>query len=771
MTILVTKRNGTQEPLDLNKLHKVVLWACEDLSGVSASDVEMSARVNFRNGIKTSEIQEALIRSAAEKISEETPNYQFVAGRLISYGLRKHVYGQFEPPTIHEHVQSVVAAGFYDSKLLELYDEAEWAKMEKHIDHDRDLLFAFAGMEQMRGKYLVKNRYTNEILETPQMMYMLVAAFLFQRYPKETRMDWVLEFYDYASKHVINLPTPILAGVRTPQRQFASCVLIDSDDDLNSIFTTAHIIGLYVSQKAGIGINGGRLRPVGSPVRNGDAVTTGVIPYYRVWQDSVKSCSQGGVRGGSATLYFPWFHGEVEELIVLKNTEGTHENRLRMMDYGIQLNGLFYDRFLNNEYLHVFNHNEVPGLYDAFFADQKLFRELYEKAERNPRIKKKKIKARDLFGLIAKNRVDTGRIYIMNVDNVNEQGSFRAELASVRMSNLCAEVVLPTKPLFSINDVNGEIATCILGAYNLGMIKHPDDFKRAAELLVRALDELIDLQSYPLPAAERATLRRRFLGIGVVNFAYWMAKNDLKYQDIEATGLAKIDELFEAMSYYTIKASIDLAEEKGACEWVGDTKYSLGIFPKDVRKKAVDELVPHVERFDWDTQKERVLKFGIRNSTLMACMPGESSAQTLNATNGFEPAQNLVTIKQSKDGIMAQVVPEIRRLKNKYDLRWDQKSPQGYLKIMAVAQKHIDQAMSINTSYNPEHYENTKIPMRDVMVDILTHYKYGGKTLYYNNVYDGAGEENVESKVKGTIQNETLSSTQADADYCETCSI
>lgn len=768
MTILVTKRNGTQEPIDLNKLHKVVLWACEGLSGVSASDVEMSAQLNFRNGIKTSDIQEALIRSAAEKICEETPNYQFVAGRLINYALRKQVYGQFEPIDLKEHVERVIVSGFYDKALLELYDEFEWDCMQKHIDHDRDMSFAFAGMEQMRGKYLVKNRYTSEILETPQMMYMLIAAFLFQRYPKETRMDWVLEFYDYASKHVINLPTPILAGVRTPQRQFASCVLIEADDDLGSIFTTAHAIGLYVSQKAGIGIGGGRLRPVGSPVRNGDAITTGVVPYYRVWQDAVKSCSQGGVRGGSATLYFPWFHGEIEDLVVLKNNEGTHENRLRMLDYGVQMNGFFYERYLTNQPIHLFNHREVPGLYEAFFADQVLFKELYEKAERNPRIKKKKIKARDLMHSIVKNRGDTGRIYIMNVDNVNEQGSFRPELAPVRMSNLCTEITEPTIPLKSIDDPDGEIATCILGAYNLAHIKHAEDFKRPAELLVRALDELIDLQSYPVPAAQRATQSRRFLGIGVVNFAYWLAKNDLTYQDIDTEGLMKVDELFEAMSYYTIRASVDLAIERGPCSAWRDTKYSLGQVPMDLRKKAVDELIPHIERQEWRVLRDDMITFGIRNSTNMACMPGESSAQTLNATNGMEPAQQLVTIKQSKDGILAQVVPEIRRLKNKYDLRWDQKSPNGYLRIMAVAQKHIDQAMSINTSYNPVHYHNEKIPMKDLVLDILTHYKYGGKTMYYNNVYDGAGEENVELKLKGS---QALNQEIQQDEYCETCSI
>jgi ribonucleoside-diphosphate reductase alpha chain len=767
MTILVTKRNGSQEPIDLNKLHKVVLWACEGLSGVSASDVEMSAQLNFKNGIRTSDIQEALIRSAAEKISEETPNYQYVAGRLINYALRKQVYGQFEPPSIHDHVQAVVDSGFYDKSFLTLYNEQEWQQMELHIDHSRDMNFAFAGMEQMRGKYLVKNRFTNEILETPQMLYMLVAAFLFQRYPKATRMEWVLEFYDYASKHIINLPTPILAGVRTPQRQFASCVLIDADDDLRSIAATGSAVMLYVSQKAGIGINGGRLRPLGSPVRNGDATTTGVIPYYRFFQDAVKSCSQGGVRGGSATLYFPWFHREVEDLVVLRNTEGTAENRLFGLDYNLQFNGFFYQRYLDNKSIYLFNHKEVPGLYESFFADQKLFAELYEKAEKNPKLKKKKVKARELFHLYIKNRAETGRIYAMNVDNVNEQGSFIPALAPTYMSNLCCEVTLPTKPIYNVDDPNGEVATCILAAYNWGKIASPDDFKRPAELLVRALDELIDLQSYPIPAAERATKMRRFLGIGIVNFAYWLAKNDLTYQEIDGDGLKQIDVMMEGMSYWTIKASIDLAKEKGPCDAWLETKYSQGIFPHKARKLGVDELVEHTERYDWDELWLSAKTTGIRNSTLMACMPGESSAQLLNATNGIEPAQKLVTVKQSKDGIMAQVVPEIRKLKNKYDLRWDQKSPRGYLKIMAVIQKWIDQAISVNTSYNPEHFEGEKIPLKVLVRDILDHYRWGGKTLYYNNIHDGAGELNVESKVKGTL----TPPPKTEDDHCETCSI
>lgn len=761
--IKVRKRDGSLEPLDLNKLHKVVTWACDGLTGVSASEVELNAHLSFSDGMKTSDIQETLIKAAAELIGEDTPNYQFVAGRLVSYHLRKTVFGDYTVPRLFDHVTKYVEKGFYDQLLTDAYTEAEWDELDRHVKHDRDNSLTYGAMELWRGKYLVRNRATGEIFETPQIAYMLISAFLFHRYG-ENRMKYVKAYYDAISEHYISLPTPIMSGVRTPQRQFASCVLIESDDSLDSIVATSGAIVKYVSQKAGIGIGGGKLRPIGSPVRNGDATTTGVIPYYRLWQSSTKSASQGGVRGGSSTLYCPIWHMEIEDILVLKNNRGTDENRLREMDYGIQFNKLMYERLLSGGDITLFSSKDVPGLYESFFDDQDKFRELYEKAERNTKIRKKKLPAIELFGNFLQERKDTGRIYLMNVDNVNAQGSFLPDIAPVRMSNLCTEINLPTRPLNDLNDENGEIATCVLSATNWGLIKDKHDFKWICDLTVRALDELISIQSYPLRAAEIATLARRSLGVGIINFAYWLAKNDLTYQDITPEGLALIDEYAEAWSYYLIKASADLAVEKGPCDWYQDTKYSKAWLPCDAYKKAVDELVPYQSRMPWADLKMQLLHSGIRNSTLMALMPAETSAILSNSTNGIEPPRALVSVKQSKDGVVKQVVPEIRKLKNKYDLLWDQKSPTGYLKIMAVLQKHVDQGISVNTTYNPAFYPDNEIPMSVLMQDMLTFYKYGGKQLYYFNTADGAGELDIDQK---QAHNSEMSINQDDCESCK----
>lgn len=742
--IKVLKRSGVHEPLDLNKLHKVVMWACEGLSGVSASEVEIRSSLSIKDSISSSDIQETMIRAAAELISEDAPNYQFVAGRLVNYHLRKQVFGSYEPPRLYDHVKRVVELGYYDRVFLDEYTEEEWDAIEKFVKHSRDDDIVYAGMEQFRGKYLVKNRVTGQIFETPQIAYVLIAAFLFHRYPPDNRLSFVKEYYDAISTFVISLPTPVMAGVRTPQRQFSSCVLIEADDDLNSIFSTAHAIGLYVSQKAGIGIGAGKLRPIGSPVRNGDTATTGVIPYYRLWQAAVKSCSQGGVRGGAATLYFPIWHPEVEDLLVLKNNKGTEFNRVRQLDYGVQFCKLFYERLINGGNISLMSPRDVPGLYDAFFADQDKFKKLYEAAERNKNIKKKVIPAIDLFSAFMNERKNTGRLYLMNVDHANEHGSFIPSVAPIRMSNLCAEITLPTSPIYNVeespNHPLGEIALCILSAINWGKIKSPHDFEGPCNLAVRALDELIDIQSYPLLAAEIGTRSRRSLGIGIINLAYFLAKNDLTYDGIDTAGLALVDEYMEAMSYYLIKASNDLAKEKGCCAWSTQTKYSMGIVPIDTYKRSVDELVPHAERMDWTTLRQDLDQFGIRNSTLMACMPAETSAQLSNSTNGVEPINALVTVKQSKDGVLPQVAPEVRRLKNKYDLRWEQRSPIGYLSLMAVLQKHMDQSISTNTSYNPEFYPDRQIPMSEMLQHLVFCYKFGIKTAYYFNTNDQAGE-------------------------------
>ena len=768
--IQVTKRNGIKEALDIEKLHKVVFYACEGITGVSPSEVEIKSQIQFYNGITTKEIQETIIKAAADLISEETPNYQYVGGRLINYALRKEVYGDYHPVSVKELVDRNTDRGFYDTDLASYYDDDEWEKINSFVKHERDENLTYVAMEQLRGKYLVQNRVSGDIFETPQMCYILIAATLFSNYPKETRLKYVKEYYDAISLHDISLPTPVMAGVRTPQRQFSSCVLIETGDSLDSINATASSVVKYVSQKAGIGIGGGSIRAIGSPIRKGDAYHTGIIPFYKMFQAATKSCSQGGVRGGAATIYYPAWHLEVEEMLVLKNNKGTEDNRVRHMDYGVQFNKLMYERLITGGDITLFSPSDVPGLYEAFYADQAKFRELYERAERNTKLRKKTIKAIDLFSSFMEERKNTGRIYLQNVDNANDHGSFLPELAPIRQSNLCAEIDLPTKPLNDVNDPEGEISLCTLSAINWGNIKTPADFERVCRLAVRGLDALLSYQNYPILAAQLSTEKRRPLGVGIINFAYWLAKNDLDYQNIDAEGLALVDEWAEAWSYYLIKASADLAAEQGAPSGNMETKYGHGITPNQTYKKDLDELVPHVERQDWAGLREQLKDTGIRNSTLMALMPSETSAQIANATNGIEPPRSLISIKQSKHGVLKQVVPEFKRLKNKYDLLWDQQSPEGYLKIMAVLQKYIDQGISVNTSYNPTFYEDEKIPMSVMMQHLVMFYKLGGKQLYYFNTFDGQGEVDV-SKMMGEEAAPQELPPIDDGEACESCTI
>lgn len=765
----IKKRDGTTEELDLEKMHKVVFYACEDITGVSASEVEIKSHLQFYDGIESADIQETLIKAAADLISEETPNYQWVAGRLINYHLRKQVYDKFEPPHLREIARKNVDRGLYDPEFFSVYSDEEIDEMQDFIKHERDEDMTYAAMEQFRGKYLVQNRATGEIFETPQVCYMMIAATLFSQYPKEERMKWVKDYYDAISQFDISLPTPVMAGVRTPQRQFSSCVLVETDDDLDSINATSSAIVKYVSQKAGIGIGAGSIRAIGSKIRNGDATHTGVIPFYKLFQSSVKSCSQGGVRGGAATLYYPIWHLEVEDLLVLKNNKGTEDNRVRHMDYGVQFNKTMYERLLTNGDITLFSPADVPGLYDAFFEDQDKFKELYEAAEKKKGIRKKVIKASELFGMFMEERKNTGRVYLMNVDHANSHGSFKPEVAPIKQSNLCCEINLPTKPLYSVRDKEGEISLCTLSAINWGNISEPSKFKKVCRLAVRGLDALLDYQSYPVLAAELSTMKRRPLGIGIINFAYWLAKNDLTYQNIGKRGLAKVDEWAEAWSYYLIEASVELAEEYGPITGTGETRYGDGITPNMTYKKEVDELVAHKERLPWDELRERLRNSGIRNSTLMALMPAETSAQISNSTNGIEPPRAFVSVKQSKHGVLKQVVPGYARLKNKYDLLWQQKSPEGYLKIMAVLQKYIDQGISVNTSYNPEFFPDEKIPLSVMLQHLVMFYKYGGKQLYYFNTYDGQGE--IEFKNKPLKSREDFESDEQYDDYCESCVI
>lgn len=764
--IQVTKRDGSSEPITIDKLHKVVSYACDGIAGVSASEVEIHSQIQFFDGIRSSDVQETLIKSAADLISEQTPNYQWVAGRLINYHLRKMVYGQFDPWTLTELIHFNVEAGFYDSEILKSYTKKELEKLNSYIKHQRDDTLTYAAMEQFRGKYLVQNRVTKQIYETPQMAYMLIAMTLFQSYPKENRLKWVKDYYDAISTFDISLPTPVMAGVRTPQRQFSSCVLIETDDSLDSINATTSSIVKYVSQKAGIGIGAGSIRALGSPIRSGDAYHTGVVPFYKLFQSATRSCSQGGVRNGAATLYYPIWHLEAEELLVLKNNKGTEDNRVRHMDYGVQFNKLMYERLLEGGDITLLSPSDVPGLYESFFNDYSRFKMLYERAEKNPNIRKKTIKAIDLFSQFMEERKNTGRIYLMNVDHANTHSSFDETIAPVKQSNLCCEIDLPTKPLNDFNDEEGEIALCTLSAINWGNIKSPNDFQKPCELAVRGLDALLDYQNYPVIAAENATMYRRPIGVGIINLAYWLAKNDTTYQD---PNLELVDEYAEAWSYYLIKASVDLAKEQKACIGIHETKYSKGITPNMTYKTDLDELIPHVERLNWDELRKDLQEYGIRNSTLMALMPAETSAQISNATNGIEPPRSFVSIKQSKDGVLKQVVPGIHKLRNKYDLLWDQKSPQGYLKICAVLQKYIDQGISVNTSYNPTFFEDEKIPMSTMIQDLLMFYKFGGKQLYYFNTFDGQGEIDL-NKMNGIDKTRDEFETEEEyEEYCESC--
>jgi len=765
MSITVTKRNGTKQPFDLDKVHRVLDWAVEDIAGVSVSEIELKANIQLYDGIKAYDIHELLIKSAAELISDHTPNYQFVAARLINYKIRKEVYGQYEPKHLLDVIKMNVERGVYDSAILDNYTEDEIEYLNSKINHDRDFEFTYVGMEQFRGKYLVQNRITKTVYETPQILYMMVAATLFSNYNNGKRLKYVREFYDAISNFYISLPTPIMAGVRTPTRQFSSCVLIESGDSLNSINATATSVVRYISKKAGIGISAGAIRALKSEIGDGSVVHTGLIPFLKYFQAAVKSCSQGGVRGGAATIYIPIWHLEFEDLVVLKNNKGTEETRVRHMDYAFQFNKTMYERLLSGGNITLFSPNDVPGLYEAFFANQEEFKRLYEMYEADDSIRKKVVPAMDVFTQFLTERKDTGRIYLMNVDHANDHGAFLPDKAPIHQSNLCCEIDLPTKPLDSADDENGEISLCTLSAINWGQINHPSEFKKYCTLAVRALDALLDYQAYPVPAAYKSTMARRPLGIGIINLAYFLAKRGLKY-DKEA--LDVIDEYAEAWSYYLIKASANIALEKGAIPKLDETKYGHGILPIDTYKKEVDELVKPKQRMDWKELRKQLKATGIRNSTLMALMPAETSAQISNSTNGIEPPRALVSYKQSKDGVMAQVVPGYHHLKNKYDLLWDQESPEGYLQICAILQKYIDQGISVNTSYNPEKFEDSKVPMSQMIKDIVTFYKYGGKQLYYNNTHDGAGELDDEIH---DMNDELTYQYVNDEDDCDSCKI
>ncbi len=740
--IQVQKRNGRLEPINLDKIHRVIEWAAKDLDNVSVSQVEISSHIQFYDNITTKDIHETIIKSAADLISAATPNYQYLAARLAIFHLRKIAYGDFEPPHLYEHVKKLTAAGKYDAHILQDYDENEFNTLNDYIDHNRDLDFAYAAVKQMEGKYLVQDRVTKQVFESPQFLYMLVGMCLFagydKQYDKATRLDYIKRFYDATSTFKISLPTPIMSGVRTPTRQFSSCVLIECDDSLDSINATTSAIVRYVSQRAGIGVNAGRIRALGSPIRGGEAQHTGCIPFFKMFQAAVKSCSQGGVRGGAATLFYPIWHLEIESLLVLKNNRGVEDNRVRHMDYGVQINKTMYQRLIKNQEITLFSPSDVAGLYDAFFADQAEFERLYELYEKDDSIRKRKISAQELFSLMMQERASTGRIYVQNVDHCNTHSPFDPRVAPIRQSNLCMEIALPTKPLDNINDEHGEIALCTLSGINLGEINDLSDMQEPTELIVRALDALLDYQDYPVAAAKNGSMKRRTLGVGVINYAYYLAKNGMKYSDDKALGLTH--RTFEAFQYYLLQASNKLAKEQGACPAFNETTYSQGILPIDTYKSDVNAICDEPLQLDWESLRHAIKTYGLRNSTLSALMPSETSSQIANATNGIEPPRGLVSIKASKDGILKQVVPEIDRLAGQYELLWQMPNNSGYLKLVAIMQKFIDQSISANTNYDPTKFEDGRVPVKVMIQDLLLAYKYGVKTLYYHNTRDGASD-------------------------------
>ena len=760
--IKVVKRNGSTEPLNLEKMHIMAERACENLAGVSASQVEIQSGIQFYDGITTAEIQNILIKSASDLITLDNPNYQFVAARLMLFALRKGLYGKLETiPHLHDHIKECVERGLYDTTVLDKYSDEEINEINGIIDHDRDFLFTYAGLRQVFDKYLVQDRSSGEVYETPQQMYIMIAATLFANYPKETRISYVQRYYNSISKHKLNIPTPVMAGVRTPLRQFASCVLVDIDDTLDSIFSSDMAIGKYVAQRAGIGINAGKIRGINSKIRGGEVQHTGVIPFLKKFESTVRCCTQNGVRGGSATVHFPIWHQEIEDIIVLKNNKGTEDNRVRKLDYSIQISKLFYERFIKNQDISLFSPHNCPDLFESFGTDR--FDELYCGYELDESIPRKTIAAQELFLAILKERAETGRIYIMNIDHCNSHSSF---IDKVSMSNLCQEITLPTTPLQHI-DKEGEIALCILSAVNVGKVQSDKELESLCDLAVRALDEIIDYQEYPVAAAEISTKARRSLGIGYIGLAHYFAKLGFAYDSQEAWDAAHT--LTESFQYYLLKASNKLAQEKGACEYFDRTKYSLGQLPIDTYKRDVDEITTVAYQHDWDSLRNDIKTHGLRHSTLSAQMPSESSSVVSNATNGIEPPRDYLSIKKSKKGPLKQVVPQYSKLKNSYTLLWNMKDNQGYINVVSVMQKFFDQAISGNWSYNPENYPNNEVPVSVMAQDLLTTYKYGWKTSYYQNTHDMKSDE-IEEPVASTkdliAEIENLSE-----ESCDSCAI
>ncbi len=767
--ITVIKRNGDRVPLDISKIQRQVANACSGIDGVSPSMIEIKAQIELHDGMTTKTIDELLLKAMVDLIDEsENPeinnvNYQYVAGRQKVSMLRKEVYGTYDPPKIYEIVKKNVGLGMYSKELLEWYSEEEWNIIDLFVDHDKDEGYTYAAIAQLAEKYLVQNRATGKIYESPQVRYVIAAATAFHAEPKDRRLKYVKEYYECASEGHFTLATPVLAGLGTTTKQFSSCVLISSDDTLDSIFAAGEMMAKYASKRAGIGLEIGRIRPLGAPIRNGEIKHTGMIPFLKKWFADLRSCSQGGIRNASCTVTFPIWHYQFEDLIVLKNNQGTEETRVRQMDYSVVVSAMFWNRFRNKEDITLFDPHEVPDLYEAYYRDTEEFEELYLKYEQDKTKKKKVLSADEIFkNGILKERTDTGRIYLVNVDNVIKQGPFDTTVDPIYQSNLCQEILLPTRPFQRIEDPEGRIALCTLGSINWGAFKSPQEMKKACRILVRSLSNLLNYQDFLSIQSKLANEDFEPLGVGITNLAYWHAKKNFRYG--EEQSLAEVKRWMEHQAYYLTEASIDLAEERGSCKRSQHTYYGKGVFPWERRNKNVDELTDFAPSLDWETLRKKMLEHGIRNATLMAVAPVESSSVVLNSTNGIEMPMELISVKESKAGSFVQVVPEYKRLKNRYELMWDQKDCIGYLKTAAVLAAYIDQSLSTNTFYNPAHFPEAKVPGTLIAKNLMLAYRWGIKTIYYSLINKIGAKAEV-----STSTNDTKEIIQEED--CEACKL
>ena len=738
MTIQVQKRKGNREPLHIEKWQAQITKVCSGIADVSQSMIEIKAQPHFYDSMTTREIDEITLRAIVDLIDVEAnpdighTNYQYVAGKQRLSMLRKDVYGDYQPPSLYEIVKRNVKIGLYTAELLEWYTPEDWDRMNDMIDHDKDELYSYAAIEQLIEKYLVRNRATKEIYETPQVRYMVAAATVFHKEePNTARMRFIKEYYNAASDGLFTLATPVLAGLGTPTKQFSSCVLIRSDDDLDSIFASGEMMAKYASKRAGIGLEIGRLRPLGSPIRGGEIMHTGMVPFLKKWFGDLRSCSQGGIRNASATVFYPIWHHQFDDLIVLKNNQGTEETRVRHMDYGVVLSAFFWRRFKNKEDITFFDPNEVPDLYEAFYSNTKLFEELYVKYEKKSGLRKKTMTAEEVFKSgILKERTDTGRIYLVFIDNVMSQGPFDPEYHTIYQSNLCCEILLPTKSFKRLDDANGRIALCTLGSINWGAFRNPEDMRRACRILHRSLNNILDYQDFLSIQSKLSNDEIRPLGIGVTNLAYWHAKRGLKYGEKDA--LQDVKSWMEHQAFYLTEASIELAKERGKCEGSDQTRYGKGVFPWELRANGVNELADFAPELDWETLRSNMKEYGVRNATQMAVAPVESSSVVINSTNGIEMPMSLISTKESKAGSLTQVVPEYHKLKNKYQLMWDQQDCDGYLKTAAVIAAYVDQSISTNTFYNPGHWADRKVPTTLIAKNLMQAHYWGLKTFYYS---------------------------------------